>query len=181
MLEPAVVGGPIQLVFSLGAVLFCGWLGHRVFKKGRTGAIAGAVFGLLLVSQGPLRRAFEGAPPQRPELIVEVPADFTHETVIIIADPKVETEVSWNEKTNKGHIKAPRSGIIRLKDLGRLDNQLTYCRLSNGKTNTGLLNSNIHGARIVAYRFTYTLGSEPDLGLLNDNELADLVRKREAE
>ena len=166
------------LVTTIGFSLFLGWVAERTLQKRNAGRIAGAAFGIAL-SVLPWQQWLAG--PPHPSLTIEVPADFKHELVIFLTDPNVDTEIQWDESKNRARIKAPKSGVIRLKSLGRLDNQLTYAHLSNGKTNWGLTNTDVHGARLVAYEFNYDSRTEQDLGLMSENEVAELIRKREAE
>ena len=168
------------LVMTIGCSLLFGWVGQRTLNNRKVGAIGGAVLGVVLSFQTPVQRMIEGPPP-RPELTIDVPADFKQEQIILITDPSVDTEIHWDERTNEARIKTPKSGVIRLKSLGRLDNQITHAKLSSGKTNWGLTNTNVHGERVVAYGFNYDFRTQPDLGLLSENELAELIRKREAE
>lgn len=173
---------PIRTLYVMivACALLFGWLGHRTIKKFNVGAFVGAIVGIVLAFQQPVQRWIE-PPPEHPRLIIEVPTDFKHELVIFLTDPSVDTQIQWDEPSNEGRIKAPKSGIVRLHSLGRIDNQLTYARLSNGKTNWGLTNSDVHGARLVAYRFNYDFKTEVDFGLLTEDEAAEFIRKREAE
>ena len=168
------------MVILVSCGLLLGWVGHRTLKKFNVGAFVGAILGIVIAIQGPVRLWIAG-PPESPRVTIDVPADFKHELLIFITDPRVDTEIQWDESRNEARIKAPKSGVIRLQSLGRLDNQLTFARLSNGKTNWGLENMNVRGARLVAYDFRYTPPPGSDLGLMSEDEVAELIRKREAE
>ena len=53
---------------------------------------------------------------------IDVPANFTHDTVILITDPKATAEIDWSEETGEG----------RVKSLGKFADHESRALLSNG-------------------------------------------------
>lgn len=181
LLLSAVVLGQLRVfALAVASAAFCGWLGYRIAKHRRTGAVFGFVVGLVLVGQAPLRQWYDGSDTLQPLLFINVPPDFNHDSVILIDDPGASSEVLWND-SNEGHIAASKSGVVRLKALGRLDNQVSFAELSNGKRNWELRNWSIHGQRILVYGFARSISTDPALNLTEDDELEAHVRQREAE
>jgi hypothetical protein len=166
-------------LIALASAAFFGWLAHRFSKGSKAAAIGGVLIGLALVLYNPLRKTDQPRARVVSLLHIEIPAGFKHETVIFITDPSVTAEINWSANA-EGWIKAPKSGVIRLRDLGRLSGQHTPAVLSDGRRDWGLFNSYINGAPFVVYDFNQK-GSEPRVDMFSDDEVVRYFREREAE
>ncbi|HEU4536101.1 MAG TPA: hypothetical protein VFS00_18380, partial [Polyangiaceae bacterium] len=84
-----------------------------------------------------------------------------------------------------GRNAVPKSGVVRVRDLGPIDGGDVSARLSTGQTSWGRAALNappaVGPSRLVAFNFVPYPGAEPDLGALEPAALAALLREREAE
>jgi hypothetical protein len=157
-----------------------GWLAHRFSKGSKPATIGGVALGLALVFYNPLRD-LNSRVRLSPTMHIEVPANFEHDTVIFITDSKATAEIDWSEETSEGRIASPKSGVIRVKSLGRFAFHESRALLSNGRQDWGRFNSYINGAPFMVYDFKRDGASEPQVGLMSDAEVVRYFRERESE
>jgi hypothetical protein len=153
-----------------------GWLGRR-WLKNRVGLNIGMIVGSLVGVGLDLWFFHESISQPAPVLEIHAPADFAHESVILIEDPRTRTEVVWS----RGHaqLDVPKSGVVRLKTLGVLDGHDIEARL-NSQNYYGYGSMNFERTRLAMFNFAYH-PQEPDIGLMSDEALLAYVHEREAE
>ncbi len=165
------------IAIAAGALL--GWLGYRLSKGHKLAAVGGVLVGLVVAFYAAGREDYSRT-VRLPLVHIEVPLPFHHDTVIFIVDPKASTEIVWS-KDGEGHVRAPKSGIIRVKSLGPLEHHDSLALLSDGRRNWGLFDSYLEdGTNFLVYGFTEH-GMQPRIGLMSDAEVAEYLRKRETE
>lgn len=165
---------------ALLSAALCGWLAHRFSKGSRPATIGGVVLGLALVFYNPLRDV-NSRPRRLPMMHIDVPANFKHDTVILITDPNATTVIDWSEETGEGRIASPKSGVIRVKSLGKFAFHESSALLSNGRHDWGRFNSYIDGAPFMVYDFQQNGDSQPAVDLMSDAEVVRYFRQRESE
>lgn len=174
------------LFLLIGPALLGGWIGGRFGKGGRVGgAMLGIGVGFLVTTA----TFFESTWSPPPRLTLEVPEQFPHEWVYLITDPSSSTEVRWSGvdapfMSRSTTLKVPPSGIVRVRDLGRIDGDNVEATLSNGKKQWGKAGINapkaFGGLRMVAYGFVEYPGNEPEPGSVDEATLSALLTSREA-
>jgi hypothetical protein len=186
----AIGAACIALVFAPAAI--GGVLGYLALR-GRVGAFGALLGGLLGAGAGALAVTatfFEStwSPPQT--LLLEVPAGFAHEWVVLIADPTASADVAWGGfdapfTSRRARLAVPSSGVLRVRDLGPLDGADVEAFLSTGKRQGGRASLNappgVGPGRLAAFHFASYPGREPDLGSLAPAALAARLRALEAE
>lgn len=169
-----------------------GVLGYVALRKrqGALGALAGALLGGAGGVLGVTATFFEDTWSPPPSLTIEAPPGFAHEWVVFIADPSAGTAITWTGvdapfTSRRARIAVPASGVLRVRDLGRIDGGGVRARLATGVEATGAVAKpappGIGPGRFVAYGFAPYPGREPDLGSLEPGALEALLRAREAE
>lgn len=168
----------VWYLIAIAAGAFFGWLGYRLSEGRKLAAVGGVLFGLTAA-------AYLAAWEQQSQAVVlplvhiQVPTPFDHDTVIFIVDPKASTEIVWS-KDEEGHVASPKSGVIRVKSLGPLEHHELRAVLSDGRRDWELFDSYLDGTNFLVIGFTQE-GSKPRLDLMSDAEIAEYLRKREAE
>lgn len=114
--------------------------------------------------------------PVAPLLEVVVPADFVHETVLLVADASSQNEIDW--QNGKARLVVPKSGVVHLRSLGLIDGQLFEAQL-HGKNHWGFGVTNLRGNRVAELNFSEVL-KERSIGLMSEAELERLITDREA-
>jgi hypothetical protein len=152
------------------------WLGVAL------GVVVGGLIGAVAVGF----TFFEDTMRPPPQLSVDVPPGFQHEWVFFLADPTSRHAIEWEGRwTPSARVAVPRSGVLRVRDLGRLDGDLVEVSLSDGRTDGARAAVNVPvglgGGRMVAFGFASWPGTEPDVGLLDDDALVARIRALEAE
>ena len=168
----------VWYLIGIAAGAFFGWLGYRVSKGRRIAAIGGVLFGFAVVFYSAGRNDYSKT-ELLPLVHIEVPKPFQHDTVIFIVDPKAPTEIIWS-KDGEGHVAAPKSGIIRVKSLGPLEHHESHALLSDGRRDWEMFDSYLDGTNFLVFGFTQQV-TQPRIDLMSDAEVAEYLRKREAE
>ena len=162
-----------------------GWLGRRLLKnrlgRGLGTALGGGV-GVLWV----LYTFYENISVPRPQLTIDVPAGFAHDSVIFITDPKSPAEVTWQKQgwlfpALYGRIAVPSFGVLRLRTLGVIDGGAVQSVLSDGRRDWGGSAQFVDGARVVSIEFAPYDESRDNASMKNGAAFAAYVHAREAE
>ena len=171
---------------TVPAVLFgtIGFFALRKRKWGLAGALGGIFAGALVGGVAVGFTFFEDTMRPPAHLEIEAPPGFAHEWVFFVADPSVSTEIAWEGWWSpSARVVAPASGVLRVRDLGRLDGGAPRVTL-NGRDHRGYsalrLPASMGGGRLVAFTFADWPGTEPDVSALDAEALAARIREREA-
>jgi hypothetical protein len=169
----------VWYLIGIASGSFFGWLGYRFSKRRKLAAFGGVLFGLAAASYfAPHDDYSQGE--LLPLVHIDVPLPFRHDTVIFIVDPKAANEIVWS-KDGEGHVTAPKSGIIRMKSLGPLEHHESHALLLDGRRDWEMFDSYLaDGTNFLLFGFTQE-GTQPSLSLMSDAEVAEYLRKREAE
>ena len=184
--------GLASLCMAMVPALLFGAFGYFAFRKTRfrwIAAVLAAIFGVAAGALAITATFFESTfdPPKK--LVFDVPAGFSHETVVLIVDPTVHTQVSWTGAAvplveRHGRLAIPRSGVVRVHDIDWIYDAQVDTTLCTGVINTARSHLDDPGLGVyVVYGFTAT-GSpvtEPDFSTLDPAARVALVRAREAE
>lgn len=167
-------------VIGTAAAALFGWLGYRLSKRRKLAAIGGVLLGLAVAFWWSGRQDYSQGAVLLPLVNIQIPEQYQYETVIFIVDPKASTEIAWS-KDGEGHVTAPKNGIIRVKSLGPLEHHDSRAALSDGRWNWGQFDSYLKdGTNFLVFDFA-EVEKPPRLDLLSDAEVAEYLRKREAE
>lgn len=162
-----------------------GYFALRRRKLGFAGALGGVLFGVAIGGVAVGFTFFEDTMRPPAHLEVQAPPGFAHEWVILIADPSASTSVEWEGWwTPSARVSVPSSGVLRVRELGRLDGESPRVTL-NGRDHRGsaglALPASMGGGRMVAFTFADWPGTEPDVGSMREEALAARIRELEAE
>lgn len=182
-LAAAILCAMIALVVIPGAL--GALLGRALSKESRlAGAVIGGAVGVLLGSVVMGFTFFEDVMCPPPRLTIEAPAGFSHEWVFLVGDPSVSREVVWTGSwTPEARLSVSRGGVVRVRELGRLDGELVEVTL-NGRPSVSFGACNAPGlgaGRVVMYGFAPWPGTEPEPDCMDVTALEARVRAHEAE
>jgi hypothetical protein len=120
-------------------------------------------------------------------LTLDIPADFAHESVVLITDPSVSNAVVWSGgdwpfSVKQGHIAVPKSGIVRVKNLGIIDGHVVDAMLSDGRIGREFTVAEIDSGRAASFNFVEEdKRTEPAMAVANSPTFSAYIRGRESE
>jgi hypothetical protein len=173
-------------VAMLALATRCGWLCYRRLRSRSGNALAislGAAVGVFLL----LSKFLNSAASSTPTLTLDIPADFAHESVVLITDPSVTSAVVWSGgdwpfSVKQGHIAVPKSGIVRVKSLGIIDSHVVDAVLSDGRIGRAFTVAEIGSARAASFNFVEEdERKEPAMDVANSPKFSAYIRERERE
>jgi hypothetical protein len=160
-------------------------LGRALAKESRVaGAIVGGVVGVSIGGVAMGFAFFEDVMRPPPRLTLEAPPGFAHEWVFVVGDPSVSRALVWEGSwTPEAQMSVPRGGVVRVRELGRLDGELVEVSLDGRPSvSFGACNAPGLGAgRVVMYGFAPWPGTEPEPDCSDAAALEARLRALEAE
>jgi len=174
----------------VGALTF-GSLGYFALRKTRyrwLGAVLAALLGVGAGALAVTATFYETTWDPPNQLVIDVPAGFHRESIVIIADaskPKVDRSgASLPFVSRAARIRVPASGVVRVCDIDWIYGEQVEARLSTGASIQGLLVFNAEpglGDGLVYDLVGYDSRLEPALAdVYRTPAFAERIRAREA-
>jgi hypothetical protein len=171
----AILGASVcMLIVPALVVGALGWFVARG-RHGAIGAIVGALLGAVIGCIAVTATFFEDVWSPPAIVAIDAPAGFAHEWVYVVGDPTVSTELDWRGidapfMARHTTLTVPRSGVVRVRSLDRLDGGHVEATLSiagsPARPSMGRAGLSLpHGfgsGRVVAFGFAPYPGREPE-------------------